>query len=88
MLVDALAGRSAALVNIDRVGAGIEDARRAVALARDMGYLAGEALALGISASARTTRRSGGRPGLGHGKPSRSTRRSSPAGSPGGATIS
>ena len=45
MLVDALAGRSVALVNINRVGDGIEDARRAVALARDMGYLAGEALA-------------------------------------------
>ena len=46
MLVDALAGRSAALVNIDRVAEGIEDARRAVALAREAGYLAGEALAL------------------------------------------
>ena len=46
MLVDALAGRSAALVNIDRVPEGIEDARRAVALAREMGYPAGEALAL------------------------------------------
>jgi predicted ATPase/DNA-binding CsgD family transcriptional regulator len=45
VLVDALAGRSVALVNINRVGDGIEDARRAVALARDMGYLAGEALA-------------------------------------------
>jgi DNA-binding CsgD family transcriptional regulator len=46
VLVDALAGRSAALVNISRVGDGIEDARRAVALAREMGYPAGEALAL------------------------------------------
>jgi predicted ATPase/DNA-binding CsgD family transcriptional regulator len=46
VLVDALAGRSAALVNVNRVGEGIQDARRAVALARDMGYLAGEALAL------------------------------------------
>ena len=45
MLVDALAGRSVALVNTNRVGDGIEDARRAVALARDMGYLAGEAVA-------------------------------------------
>ncbi len=46
MLVDAMAGRSAALVNINRVAAGIEDARRAVALARQMGYPAGEALGL------------------------------------------
>ena len=46
VLVDALAGRSAALVNVNRVPEGIQDARRAVALARDMGYLAGEALAL------------------------------------------
>jgi predicted ATPase/DNA-binding CsgD family transcriptional regulator len=46
VLVDALAGRSVALVNIDRVPEGIEDARRAVALARETGYLAGEALAL------------------------------------------
>jgi predicted ATPase/DNA-binding CsgD family transcriptional regulator len=46
VLVDALAGRSVALVNINNVGEGIEDARRAVALAQDMGYPAGEALAL------------------------------------------
>ena len=46
MLADALAGRSAALVNIGRVPEGIEDARRAVALARELGYPAGEALAL------------------------------------------
>ena len=46
VLVDALAGRSVALVNIDRVPEGIEDARRAVALARELGYPAGEALAL------------------------------------------
>ena len=46
VLVDALAGRSVALVNIDRVPEGIEDARRAVALAREIGYRAGEALAL------------------------------------------
>jgi predicted ATPase/DNA-binding CsgD family transcriptional regulator len=45
VLVDALAGRSAALVNINRVGEGVEDARRAVDLARYMGYPAGEALA-------------------------------------------
>jgi serine/threonine-protein kinase PknK len=46
VLVDALAGRSAALVNVNRVPEGIQDARRAVALAREIGYLAGEALAL------------------------------------------
>ncbi len=46
MLVDALAGRSVALLNIDRIPEGIEDARRAVALARETGYPAGEALAL------------------------------------------
>ena len=46
VLVDALAGRSVVLLNIDRVAEGIEDARRAVALAREMGYPAGEALAL------------------------------------------
>jgi predicted ATPase/DNA-binding CsgD family transcriptional regulator len=46
VLVDALAGRSVALVNIDHVPEGIESARRAVALARELGYPAGEALAL------------------------------------------
>src|SRR5580693_5159706 len=46
VLVDALAGRSVALVNINRIPEGIEDARRAVALARETGYRAGEALAL------------------------------------------
>jgi len=46
VLVDALASRSAALVNVNRVPEGIQDARRAVALAREMGYPAGEALAL------------------------------------------
>ena len=46
VLADALAGRSAALVNIDRVPEGITDARRAVDLARELGYPAGEALAL------------------------------------------
>ena len=46
MLVDALAGRSVALVNLNRVGAGIDDAHRAAALGREIGYPAGEALAL------------------------------------------
>jgi DNA-binding CsgD family transcriptional regulator/tetratricopeptide (TPR) repeat protein len=46
VLVDALAGRAAALVNINRVAEGMEDARRAVAMARKMGHPAEEALAL------------------------------------------
>ncbi len=46
VLVDALAGRSVALVNLNRVGAGIDDAHRAAALGREIGYPAGEALAL------------------------------------------
>ena len=46
VLVDALAGRSVVLANIDRIPEGIEDARHGVALARETGYLAGEALAL------------------------------------------
>jgi non-specific serine/threonine protein kinase len=46
VLVDALAGRSLVLMNIDCVGEGIEDARRAVALAGKIGHPAGEALAL------------------------------------------
>ncbi len=46
VLVDALAGRALTLVNTNRVTEGIKDARRAVTLARDMGYRAGEALAL------------------------------------------
>jgi predicted ATPase/DNA-binding CsgD family transcriptional regulator len=46
VLVDALAGRSVALVNIDHVPEGIENARRALAWAKELGYPAGEALAL------------------------------------------
>ena len=46
VLVDALAGRSLVLLAINRVAEGIEDARRAVALARKIGHPAGEALAL------------------------------------------
>jgi DNA-binding CsgD family transcriptional regulator/tetratricopeptide (TPR) repeat protein len=45
-LVDALSGRSIVLVNTDRIAEGIEEARRGVALARAIGYPAGEALAL------------------------------------------
>jgi predicted ATPase/DNA-binding CsgD family transcriptional regulator len=46
VMADALGGRSVALVNIDRVPEGIEDARRAVTMARELDYRAGEALAL------------------------------------------
>ena len=45
-LADALSGRSIVLVNIDRVAEGIEEARQSAALARAIGYPAGEALAL------------------------------------------
>jgi predicted ATPase/DNA-binding CsgD family transcriptional regulator len=52
-LVDALAGRAGALANMNLIGAGLDDARRAVAVARDLDYRAGEALArtnLGLTA--------------------------------------
>jgi predicted ATPase/DNA-binding CsgD family transcriptional regulator len=45
VLVDALAGRAYLLVATNCVGEGTEDAHRAVALARKIGHLAGEALA-------------------------------------------
>jgi predicted ATPase/DNA-binding CsgD family transcriptional regulator len=45
-LVDALSGRSIVLVNTNRIAEGIEEARHSVALARAIGYPAGEALAL------------------------------------------
>ena len=51
-LVDALSGRSLALTHVARIMEGIEDARRAVTLAGDIGYPAGEALALGTLAAA------------------------------------
>ena len=41
VLVDGLAGRSGALRNLDRVPEAAEDARRALALARELGYPAG-----------------------------------------------
>ena len=46
LLADALANRAAALANMDQIDAGLDDAYRAVALARELGYQAGEALAL------------------------------------------
>jgi predicted ATPase/DNA-binding CsgD family transcriptional regulator len=45
-LVVALGGRSAALRNLGRVPEAAENARRTLALARELGYQAGEALAL------------------------------------------
>ena len=46
-LVDCLRGRSAALANLGRAAEAADDARRSLALARELGYPAGEVLALG-----------------------------------------
>jgi predicted ATPase/DNA-binding CsgD family transcriptional regulator len=48
LLADALAGRAVTLANTNQLQAGLDDARRAVAIARDLGHQAGEALALAI----------------------------------------
>jgi DNA-binding CsgD family transcriptional regulator len=48
VLADALAGRSMILGNMGRVAEGIEDGRRCLAMARDLGYLVGEATALQV----------------------------------------
>jgi non-specific serine/threonine protein kinase len=45
-LADGLGGRAAVLLNIDRIPEAAEDARQALALARGIGYPAGEVLAL------------------------------------------
>ena len=45
-LTDALAGRSAALRELGRLAEAVDDGRRALALAREIGYPAGEILAL------------------------------------------
>ena len=45
-LVDCLAGRATALVNLGRVAEAADDSCRALALAQELGYPAGEALAL------------------------------------------
>ena len=45
-LADALAGRSAALREMSRVGEAVDDGRRSLALAREISYPAGETLAL------------------------------------------
>jgi len=46
VLVDGLAGRSSALRNLDRISEAAEEARRALAAAQEIGYPAGEAVAL------------------------------------------
>jgi predicted ATPase/DNA-binding CsgD family transcriptional regulator len=46
VLADALAGRSITLVNMGRLTEGTEDGRRSLAMARELGYPAGEAEAL------------------------------------------
>ena len=56
LLADILAGRSVVMLNMDRSGEGAEEGRRALAMARELGYPAGEAAALealGIAASYR-----------------------------------
>ena len=46
VLADCLAGRSVTLSNLGRLAEAAEDGRRALAMARELGYPAGEALAL------------------------------------------
>ena len=61
LLADVLAARSIILLNMGQTGEGAEDGRRALAMARELGYPAGEAAALGrwagpLSTSATMTR--------------------------------
>jgi len=46
VLADGLAGRCVALANLGRAGEAVEDGQRSLAMARELGYPAGEALAL------------------------------------------
>ena len=46
VLVDALITRSVVLLNMGRLAEGAEDGRRALAMAQELGYLAGEGMAL------------------------------------------
>jgi predicted ATPase/DNA-binding CsgD family transcriptional regulator len=46
VLADALAGRSFALLTMGRLAEGAEDGRRSLTIARELGYLVGEAMAL------------------------------------------
>ena len=52
VLADALVGRSTSLQLTGRVAEGAEEARRSLAVARELGYLAGEGMALGRLAMA------------------------------------
>ena len=52
VLADALAGRSSILLNMGRLAEGAEDGRRSLAMARELGYPAGEAAALRMLAIA------------------------------------
>ena len=52
VLADALAGRAVTLLNLGRLAEGAEDGRRSLAMARDLGYLVGEGMALGTLAVA------------------------------------
>jgi non-specific serine/threonine protein kinase len=51
-LADGMAGRSYALAMLERPAEAAGDGRRALALARELGYLAGEALALNVLSAA------------------------------------
>ena len=46
LLIDALCGRAESLVFLGRIPEGVDEARRALALTQEIGYLAGEAYAL------------------------------------------
>jgi DNA-binding CsgD family transcriptional regulator/tetratricopeptide (TPR) repeat protein len=48
VLADALAGRSSTLLNLGRLAEGTEEGRRSLAMARELGYPAGEGAALRI----------------------------------------
>jgi DNA-binding NarL/FixJ family response regulator len=52
VMADCLGGRSVALANLGRIAEAADDARRTLALARQLGYPAGEALALTALAQA------------------------------------
>jgi predicted ATPase/DNA-binding CsgD family transcriptional regulator len=48
ILADALVGRSSILLTMGRLAEGAEDGRRSLAMARELGYLAGEGMALEV----------------------------------------
>jgi non-specific serine/threonine protein kinase len=48
ILADALVGRSSILLSMGRLAEGAEDGRRSLAMARELGYLAGEGMALEV----------------------------------------